>query len=667
MNKTAESEQTPRNVEVCWSHWVPVVIASLFIVAIFVLQTCRSATADHGDMWTDLQLALAGERLANAGPSTLRYMTVLDDGHLVGLPPLYYVNWPPTGALLAAYALSTGRSLINARTVMLLFAGLALIAFYWLILRLRLGPCAALAGTLALACAAPFHLLADSLGYFTTDTFGRIVALLCILTATLEPSRRTRGLAFAGMFLAIVFLLTISGYETIASIGLYTLVVPLIAACERPLLARLRIAAMLCLTYGGAVATGIWLRFENAAFVVGTDAAKSGLLDTARYRSSEAPVPAVKFAGELLHRLWVYYQWHLIFLAIAVAVCGWYYSRHREGRRDFMRALLTIIAIGLSDCVWMALVRQHSFLHVHTIHQIGPALCLLVALAVGVLFRALPASRSIRAASIAALSIVGLLAFLNIGVVARANNGNVIVRYDWTYRERILQTFASVIPPGSILVSEIGQQPTVEYLLRGHGFVVIDRPLEAVGKQDLPVYIITLRSQGSPEFTDCMRRFQLVMFNSEFALFRAVNNPGLNKALLQDASMQGIWIWNQPMWAYPLHPAWPGVPFKDAIEVPLQPSGNVRFRLWVMIPDYNLPNTDGVSIDVDQLGEGDRLLKERTIFLSPSLFRAARQWVSYPLEQPGPSDQKLRVKVGCGKSNNCAADLVYLFLSLDQT
>jgi hypothetical protein len=313
----------------------------------------------------------------------------------------------------------------------------------------------------------------------------------------------------------------------------------------------------------------------------------------------------------------------------------------------------------------MVLVRQHSFVHVHTIHQIGPALCLLTALTVASLFRALPASRSIRAASIAALSILGLLAFLNIGVVARKSYGNVMVRYDWTYRERILQTFASVIPPGSILVA--GQQPTVEYLLRGHGFVMINRPLAALGKQDLPVYIITPRSQDSPDYTDGMRRFQLVVFNSEFALFRAVNNPDLNKALLQDANMQGIWIWNQPMWAYPLHPAAPGVTFKDAIDVPLQPSENVRFRLWVMIPDYNLPITDGISINVDQLGEGDRLLKERTIFLSPSLFRAAQQWVSYPLEQPGPSDRRLRVKVGCGKSNNCAGDLVYVFLSLDQT
>jgi hypothetical protein len=263
------------------------------------------------------------------------------------------------------------------------------------------------------------------------------------------------------------------------------------------------------------------------------------------------------------------------------------------------------------------------------------------------------------------LCIAGALAFLNVGAIAGSSYGNVMVRYDWSYREKTLQAFASVIPPGSILVIA-GQQPSVEYGLRGHGFVFVDRPLNALGKQELPVYIITPRGQNSPEFSDGMRRFQLVIFNSEFALFRAVNSPALNNALLPDAGMQAIQVWNQAMWAYPLHPMVRGVGFKDAIDVPLQLLENTRFRLWVMMPDYNLAITDGVSIDVDELGEGDRILKERTILLSPSLFRSAREWVSYPLEQLEPTERKLRVRVGCGRSNNCNADLVYVFLSLDQ-
>src|ERR1700744_4061929 len=100
-------------------------VASLFIIVTLLTQTTRFEFPTHGDIWTDLQLINIGQRLADFGPAALRYAWPLDDGHLIGLPPKLYVHWPPTGGLLTAFVFQSGGSEVQARTIMLLVAGLS--------------------------------------------------------------------------------------------------------------------------------------------------------------------------------------------------------------------------------------------------------------------------------------------------------------------------------------------------------------------------------------------------------------------------------------------------------------------------------------------------------------------------------------------------------------
>src|SRR5581483_2454479 len=249
--------------------------------------------------------------------------------------------------------------------------------------------------------------------------------------------------------------------------------------------------------YAAALFAGIALRFENAVFVLrNSTAAKDALLSAMRVRSAAAPAPLFDFIDTVLKRFWIYYEWHLLVLTVLLVLCIWRYLRQKP-QAKVGGQLATILVIALSDCAWMALVHQHTYIHAHTIHQIGPAICLILALCVSVLLQSLRVDSSrFRLAVSALLVLVGAASFLNLGVVARQCYGNLVVRDDWTYRIKMMGPTAAILRPGSIIVSGIGQQPEIEYALRDQGFVYVNRPLDTLPLQELeaknlPIFIIT--------------------------------------------------------------------------------------------------------------------------------------------------------------------------------
>lgn len=641
-----------------------VITASLFVIVTFLTQTVHSSLPSHGDVWTDLQLILVGHRLADVGPKTLRYAWPFDDGHLIGLDPLLYAHWPPTGGLLTAYVFRNGGGVFQVRAIMLLFAGLALIAFACLIRKMGLGSAAELIGMLALACAAPFHLLADSLSYFTTDTLGRCCALVCIWSAATASMARLRIAWLAGLFITVVLLFTLSGYETLPSIGLYAALLPL-AIGTHTLRKKLTTAGVLCAAYTLGFAAGAWLRFENVAYsAADMNAAKSDLMATIQFRIGPAPATFTQFCLAQLSRLWSYYEWHLVAIAVMAIVSAAFCFRHAAEQSKLLRPLPAILVIGLCDCAWIVLVHNHAFIHTHTIHHLGPAIALAAAYFASVTLWVTRSSRIARLAAVSSLIVAGLLAFLEIGSIVRQPSSNLLLNWDWNGRYRSLQPFTHVIPPGSVVVSGIAQAPTVEYALRAGRVIYLNRPVDSVPRIGRPEYLITLR--GSPEYDDAMRRFELVIFNYEYALFHVGASPALNRALLPNSGMLGVSDWQEPMWAFPLYVASAVNTYVKPLEIALSGGAGSHLRLWLMWPASSLQSSRKISIDIEKLGESSQKTAGMQIDLDRVIFQTSRRWISYPIGEVSSLDRTLRVSADCGRDDVCAVNPLYTFVSLDE-
>ncbi len=649
------------------SRQVILVLSFALAVAgfLYLTQSLRSSSPDHGDYWTDMALITAAHNLSAYGFNKLRLGVTLDNGPEVGLPPIYAPHHPsfPTVVLGIFYRL--GLSTQTARLLPLLVACSGLVAIF-LLVKVALGDWRiGLVALLALAASAPFRLLSDAFGYQSYDIACKLWTFLFITLAVCDTERRQRlwqALAGAGALVTIA----LSGFEMVPSIALYSIACPWILATSHGR-QRARAAIRMATCVGSGFAVGMLLRLAHNVWLLGGVAAVIGdFLAAFHYRALSDYGGAFwgrPLSVELVHRVIAYYPIHLLVIA-AGAVSAVAIRRQLPEKSLPARSCWWLLTVLLGDVAWYVVFREHTHRHVHTVYHLLLFVSASAGLAALLIWETLRSWPGVRAVALLVGLVALILAVSDVGV---RPYGNVQRWVDWTWRRQQLTDLASAVPATAVVnIDTADMDPSPQFFL-GRTFLS-QRPTSAPSGNRQPTFLLTLSKSDYPAYADALANSRLVRQAGELALFDLRSPPGLLTGTISASPGRTLLrAWGREMWGYAIHPPAGAVGVPSTVTFPL-PAGEASILTFLVTqPEYVISHTDGVGLTftLDSPSHAGSLLAK--IFLNPRTMQSVGDWSS--IDVPVPTRQSpaaLRVSVDCGPAENCYYDWTWIAMVSEQ-
>ncbi len=443
---------------------------ALFVLTVYVGQSVRSNTPDHGDWWSDMELVESAERLDQFGLWTSRLALPLDDGYELGTQPYLYANWPTMTFQAQALAYRAGLEPRQVRVLPLLQTAAAAYVFFCFA-RLVAGRRTARFATAFLLTAAPVRLLADSFGYVPVDLLGRAGTFL-IVAVTAGLDKRSQGRArVVGIVLGVLAVASqaaVLGLESFPAAALFAFAYPLVRTVGRRGTVREALVPSLVVS-GLGVLLGVLGRLFFVVILPGPLGGDlSAMRNAARVRLNGDPTSfSNTFAEEWAHRIWVYVPVLAALALGAVAVAAVRAGLRRKGR---MLALGAVVLVA--ELAWVLVAREHTHRHVHTIALLLFSMTLpagwLAAEVTGALHRWAPSR--LTGLGVAVASVCGFGFILSDPGVQPY--GNVTGAIDWSAAEAEVGQLRSALAEGTVVgVSDsvLRNGPVLTFL--------IDRPV----------------------------------------------------------------------------------------------------------------------------------------------------------------------------------------------
>lgn len=504
----------PRDARRSQRRWLAAaaVLAGVFVLYVHTTQSRHADQRFHGDAYMDLKVSLWAQNLNTYGFRNMRMGMPQDDGPALGLDPVFNVNHP-RGYVWALTALKRwGVTDLYARLLPLAVSASALVGLFLLVRRALGDSRIAFAAALAMALAAPYRILADSFSLQSYCFAARVWLLLVIVYAATAPAdRQRRGLILCGL---VAFLsISLVAYEVVPGAALFAVAFPLLLG-EGGGKQRFCRAVKISLCVGGGFVLGMgFLLLHSSLLAGGLEPVVDLFVRNYRHRAATNYGEAYwgrAFISEISYRIGSYYNVHLVVTAVGLVAVGLLGLTGRS-----VRLIGVLLA---ADILWIALFRQHSHLHVHTISHLVVSLGVMPAVVLVALWQRLSDVRWARGVLCIAVAAAAIIALSDYTATAYGNIAKAGEYYQG--RQRDADKLSQYLPPNAVLIVQTGffTDPSAEYFIRR---LYLRRP-DALD-QPLPEWahpFLLTSSEFAPErHQEALERYALVAVATHWHLF----------------------------------------------------------------------------------------------------------------------------------------------------
>jgi hypothetical protein len=513
--------QRPPGGLACYSRFMIFGLAAAFFFIVFFGQSLQSPYPRNGDWWTEMDYIAGAKGLAQDGFFSLYFAPPTDNGHTLGLHPVFLsdARHPVGTALMAASLFKANWSLAWIRIAPLLFATASIVVYYFFLRRVIGEWQIPLLSSLSLVLLPPFWLLSDHLYYFAYDFALTSLFYLLIASATLAARTVSRRFLLAALVIGFIETAFISS-EPAFAMGAFSFLFPLFFG-EGAIPARLLRAMLFAVFVGFAFAIALCTRFGHLALIHGSlaDAAQNFFqqvrIRTVGVEGREMPFPGHQiYFMSMLQRLWEYMPIHVVAILIGLGL---------QGLRNLPAKITKLVLVlGLSEFFYYAVMKQHSLQHAYTLYHVVFSVALLTGISlmsiVGFL-ASYPYPSKLRhiASKCAVMLCLGMFAFFALVCGPLKTVPNLDFKKDWTQWIDESNKIAAAIPENGILVVSIEQpftkdraDPAYAYFI-GRPFVCrgvwTPQQFRSLGTRGRPLYVLaaskhpeteTLRDQFEP-------------------------------------------------------------------------------------------------------------------------------------------------------------------------
>jgi hypothetical protein len=496
-----------------------VALSALSASYLYLTQSVRNCYPDHGDRYSDAWTILAARNLDRFGFRNLMFFGTCDGGPEVGLPPVIWWHHPSFPAVVLGLQFRLGLSPSAARLLPLIAAHTALVAIFLIGRALTRDWRVGLAAAMAMAVAAPFRFQADGFAYISYDiAFKAWCWLLIVHACRSEGPRRGAWSVCAGLGAFVT--IACSGFETVPAVALFAAVgsfLLLQPGWRRKCAASFVIAG--CVAAG--FVAGMVARVVHNSFAVG-----SVRLVIQEYYATliwrAAPATADQWHNrswprELVHRLFAYYSLQLAFLAAGLVLLAAATLARR--RRPAWTTVGVAALFFCCDAIWTLLMRQHSWIHTHTVTHLCGSLSLACGLVAVSLWDAIRRTW-VKAVYVCAVAALSWAALGNVSVRPYGNNE--------AYAEpgHFIDTFRELtrdVPDNAIVECGNAMGPTP--LLYLNRTFVWRSPVGQLDPGARPLYFLTSTwmPTGDEPYPEARFEKERVAKVGEFQVFRLVS------------------------------------------------------------------------------------------------------------------------------------------------
>jgi len=220
--------------------------------------------------------------------------------------------------------------------------------------------------------------------------------------------------------------------------------------------------------------------------------------------------------AEMVHRVIAYYPVQLLFLACgSLFVGGLMLIR---GQRPHGRTIAIVALVLGCDVIYGLFMRQHVWIHTHTITHLCTSVCMMSGLLVASLWR-LVAGQFVKIAAVGVTCAAGLACVWNIGVKSYGNNE---AYADPGYYLRIVKALTKDLPPDAVV--ECGQPMGPTPLVFLHRTYLWRTPVNDIKLHGRPLYYLTAKFMPPNDAPYPEGRFdkEKLATAEEFEMFRLV-------------------------------------------------------------------------------------------------------------------------------------------------
>jgi hypothetical protein len=493
-------------------------LAFLSAMYLFFTQSARSNYPDHGDRASDAWAILAARNLNQFGFRNLMFFGTNDEGPAVGLPPCIACHHPSFPVVVLGFAYRLGLATTTARLAPLLFTQTALLAMFLMGRAVTKDWLVGLVAAVAMAVAAPFRFEADSLVYISYDMPLKVWCLAFLVFACQSMGRHKAAWLVAATLGAFVTI-SCSGFEMVPAIAVFAVFAPVILIDG---VWRQRCGA--AVLFGSCIATGfaagMLVRIVHNSYAMGSvSAVFSDYRASLLFRSLPAAHDLFwnrTWPTEMAHRIVAYYPVQLIFLACGGLIVG-ALMLLRSQQPDW-RLMRIVALIVCCDVVYGLFLRQHVWIHTHTITHLCTSLSLMAGLLAVALWRAFQGLPG-RIAAVGATCVVAMACVSNVGVKSYGNNE---AYSNPEYYIRIMSALTRDVPADAVV--ECGQPMGPTPLMFLNRSFLWRTPIDEIELHGRPLYYMTAKFMPASDAPYPEGRFEKekVAAFEEFEIFRLV-------------------------------------------------------------------------------------------------------------------------------------------------